>query len=105
MKISLILTPRLVVILSACAITIVLLLLMLGFELGLRQAHEDAMAQAKSRGEPVYGAGIASSAKRVDSSSSAAGSASNSASNSVSGNETSGHADAANGHDHRRGAP
>ena len=105
MKISLILTPRLVVILSACAITIVLLLLMLGFELGLRQAHEDAMAQAKARGEPVYGAGVASSAKRIDSSSSAAGSASNSASNSVSGNAASGHADTANGHDHRRGAP
>ncbi|MFM8464901.1 MAG: hypothetical protein ACKOA0_12555, partial [Burkholderiaceae bacterium] len=84
MKISLILTPRLVVILSACAITIVLLLLMLGFELGLRQAHEDAMAQAKARGEPVYGAGIASSAKRVDSSSSASGSASSSASGSAS---------------------
>ena len=49
MKISLLLTPRLVVILSACAITIVLLLLMLGFELGLRQAHEDYLAQAKAR--------------------------------------------------------
>ena len=53
MKISLLLTPRLVVILSACAITIVLLLLILGFELGLRQAHEDYLAQAKARGEPA----------------------------------------------------
>jgi hypothetical protein len=56
MKISLLLTPRLVVILSACASAIVLLLLMLGFELGLRQAHEDQVANAKAHGENVYGA-------------------------------------------------
>lgn len=97
MKISLLLTPRLVVILSACAITIVLLLLMLGFELGLRQAHEDYLAQAKARGEPVYGAGVANANKRVDSSMSA--------SSSASGNSTSGSADAASGSDSRRGAP
>lgn len=97
MKISLLLTPRLVVILSACAITIVLLLLMLGFELGLRQAHEDYLAQAKARGEPVYGTGVANTNKRVDSSMSA--------SSSASGNSTSGSADAASGSDSRRGAP
>ena len=93
MKISLLLTPRLVVILSACAITIVLLLLMLGFELGLRQAHEDYLAQAKARGEPVYGTGVANTNKRVDSSSSASGSS------------TSSSADAASGRDSRRGTP
>ena len=54
MKITFLLTPRLVVILSACASTIVLLLLMLGFELGLRQAHDDQVAHA--HGENVYGA-------------------------------------------------
>jgi hypothetical protein len=56
MKISLLLTPRLVVIISGCASATVLLLLMLGFELGLRQAHEDQAAYAKARGENVYGA-------------------------------------------------
>ncbi|NDC08625.1 MAG: hypothetical protein EBZ75_04670 [Oxalobacteraceae bacterium] len=56
MKISLLLTPRLVVILSACASAIVLLLLMLGFELGLRQAHEDQVANAKTHGQNLYGA-------------------------------------------------
>lgn len=93
MKISLLLTPRLVVILSACAITIVLLLLMLGFELGLRQAHEDYLAQAKARGEPVYGTGVANANKRVDSSISASGST------------TSSGADAAGNSDSRRGTP
>jgi hypothetical protein len=56
MKISLLLTPRLVVIISACASAVVLLLLMLGFELGLRQAHEDQAAHTKVHGENVYGA-------------------------------------------------
>jgi hypothetical protein len=56
MKISLLLTPRLVVIISACASAVVLLLLMLGFELGLRHAHEDQAAHAKAHGENVYGA-------------------------------------------------
>jgi len=93
MKISLLLTPRLVVILSACAITIVLLLLMLGFELGLRQAHEDYLAQAKARGEPVYGTGVTNANKRVDSSISASGST------------TSSGADAAGSNESRRGAP
>ena len=93
MKISLLLTPRLVVILSACAITIVLLLVMLGFELGLRQAHEDYLAQAKARGEPVYGTGVANTNKRVDSSISASGSTTNSG------------ADAAGSSDSRRGMP
>jgi hypothetical protein len=56
MKISLLLTPRLVVIISACASAVVLLLLMLGFELGLRHAHEDQAVHAKAHGENVYGA-------------------------------------------------
>ena len=55
MKISLLLTPRLVVIISACASAVVLLLVMLGFELGLRQAYEDQAAHAKARGENAYG--------------------------------------------------
>jgi hypothetical protein len=54
MKITFLLTPRLMVIISACTASCVLLLLMLGFELGLRQAHEDYLAQAKARGEVVY---------------------------------------------------
>jgi hypothetical protein len=56
MKISLLLTPRLVVIISACASAVVLLLVMLGFELGLRQAYEDRAAYAKGHGENMYGA-------------------------------------------------
>jgi hypothetical protein len=56
MKITLLLTPRLVVIISACASAVVLLLVMLGFELGLRQAHEDQVVHAKAHGENVYGA-------------------------------------------------
>ena len=56
MKITLLLTPRLVVILTACASTIVLLLMMLGFELGLRQAYEDQVANAKAHGQNLYGA-------------------------------------------------
>jgi hypothetical protein len=56
MKITLLLTPRLVVIISACASAVVLLLVMLGFELGLRQAHEDRAAYAKGHGENMYGA-------------------------------------------------
>lgn len=66
MKISLLLTPRLVVILSACASAIVLLLLMLGFELGLRQAYEDQVAHAKAHGENVYGAASVVPAKPVN---------------------------------------
>ena len=56
MKITLLLTPRLVVIISACASAVLLLLVMLGFELGLRQAHEDQAAYAKAHGENVFGA-------------------------------------------------
>lgn len=56
MKISLLLTPRLVVIISACASAVVVLLLMLGFELGLRQAHEAEAAHAKAHGGNMYGA-------------------------------------------------
>lgn len=64
MKITLLLTPRLVVIISACGTAVVLLLLMLGFELGLRQAHEDYTAKAKSRGDPLYGTNSVGPAKR-----------------------------------------
>lgn len=70
MKISFLLTPRLTVILSACAASIVLLLLMLGFELGLRQAHEDYLAQAKARGESLSD-NRASTARKVSSSANA----------------------------------
>ncbi|MFM2108464.1 MAG: hypothetical protein ACO223_04240 [Burkholderiaceae bacterium] len=65
MKISLLLTPRLVVIISACGTAVVLLLLMLGFELGLRQAHEDYAAQAKARGEPLYDANAMSTGRKT----------------------------------------
>lgn len=63
MKISLLLTPRLMVILSACTVSIVLLLLMLGFELGLRQAHEDYLAQSRARGETVYSNNVTNASK------------------------------------------
>lgn len=72
MKISLLLTPRLVVIISACGTAVVLLLLMLGFELGLRQAHEDYAAQAKARGEPLYDANAMSTGRKTTSSGTAA---------------------------------
>lgn len=72
MKISLLLTPRLVVIISACGTAVVLLLLMLGFELGLRQAHEDYAAQAKARGEPLYDANAMRTSRKTASSGTAA---------------------------------
>ncbi|MBU6292324.1 MAG: hypothetical protein KGN40_10185 [Burkholderiales bacterium] len=78
MKISLLLTPRLVVIISACGTAVVLLLLMLGFELGLRQAHEDYAAQAKARGEPLYDANAMSTGRKTASSGTAASGAASS---------------------------
>lgn len=78
MKISLLLTPRLVVIISACGTAVVLLLLMLGFELGLRQAHEDYAAQAKARGEPLYDANAMSTGRKTTSSGTAASGAASS---------------------------
>ena len=51
MKITLALTTRLIAIMAVCSITIVALLVMLGFELGLRQAHEDDLARTKARGD------------------------------------------------------
>jgi len=78
MKISLLLTPRLVVIISACGTAVVLLLLLLGFELGLRQAHEDYAAQAKARGEPLYDANAMSTGRKTASSGTAASGAASS---------------------------
>jgi len=78
MKISLLLTPRLVVIISACGTAVVLLLLMLGFELGLRQAHEDYAAQAKARGEPLYDANAMRTGRKTASSGTAASGAASS---------------------------
>ncbi|MBU3708932.1 MAG: hypothetical protein FGM20_07470 [Burkholderiaceae bacterium] len=78
MKISLLLTPRLVVIISACGTAVVLLLLMLGFELGLRQAHEDYAAQAKARGEPLYDANAMRTGRKTTSSGTAASGAASS---------------------------
>jgi len=78
MKISLLLTPRLVVIISACGTAVVLLLLMLGFELGLRQAHEDYAAQTKARGEPLYDANAMSTGRKTASSGTAASGAASS---------------------------
>ncbi len=51
MKVTFALTSRLVMITSVCGIAIVVLLVMLGFELGLREAHAEFDAQAKARGE------------------------------------------------------
>ncbi len=51
MKVTFALTSRLVMISSVCGIAIVVLLVMLGFELGLREAHAELEAQAKARGD------------------------------------------------------
>ncbi len=51
MRVVLSLTPRLVAICTVCMVLIVLLLVMLGFELGERTAQADYEAQAKARGE------------------------------------------------------
>lgn len=58
MKISFTLTSRLMVIMVASSIAIVALLIMLGFELGLRQAHEDEEARAKARGDAQHAANL-----------------------------------------------
>ncbi len=49
MRVVLSLTPRLVAISAVCLVLIVLLLLMLGFELGERFAHAEFEAQAAAR--------------------------------------------------------
>ncbi len=51
MRVTFALTSRLVVISSVCGVAIVVLLVMLGFELGLREAHAEFEAQARARGE------------------------------------------------------
>jgi hypothetical protein len=51
MKVTFALTSRLLMISSVCGVAIVVLLVMLGFELGLREAHAEFEAQAKARGE------------------------------------------------------
>lgn len=104
MKISLLLTPRLVVIISACGTAVVLLLLMLGFELGLRQAHEDYAAQAKARGEPLYDANAMSTGRKTTSSGTAAsGAASSNAT--TSGTTQGGATDSAGSSSMSRGTP
>jgi len=104
MKISLLLTPRLVVIISACGTAVVLLLLMLGFELGLRQAHEDYAAQAKARGEPLYDANAMSTGRKTASSGTAAsGAASSNAT--TSGTTQGGATDFAGSNSMSRGTP
>lgn len=57
MRITFALTSRLVMITSVCTVAIVVLLVMLGFELGLREAHTEYAAQAKARGEMRADAG------------------------------------------------
>ncbi|MEY2823975.1 MAG: hypothetical protein RLZZ375_876 [Pseudomonadota bacterium] len=104
MKISLLLTPRLVVIISACGTAVVLLLLMLGFELGLRQAHEDYAAQAKARGEPLYDANAMRTGRKTTSSGTAAsGAASSNAT--TSGTTQGGATDSAGSSSMSRGTP
>jgi len=109
MKISLLLTPRLVVIISACGTAVVLLLLMLGFELGLRQAHEDYAAQAKARGEPLYDANAMSTGRKTASSGTAAsGTAASGAASSnatTSGTTQGGATDSAGSSSMSRGTP
>ncbi len=51
MRVTFALTSRLMMISSVCGIAIVVLLVMLGFELGLREAHAEFEAQARARGE------------------------------------------------------
>ena len=104
MKISLLLTPRLVVIISACGTAVVLLLLMLGFELGLRQAHEDYAAQTKARGEPLYDANAMRTGRKTTSSGTAAsGAASSNAT--TSGTTQGGATDSAGSSSMSRGTP
>ena len=104
MKISLLLTPRLVVIISACGTAVVLLLLMLGFELGLRQAHEDYAAQTKARGEPLYDANAMSTGRKTASAGTAApGTASSNAT--TSGTTQGGATDSAGSSSMSRGTP
>lgn len=61
MKISFSLTSRLMVIMAVCSFAIVTLLIMLGFELGLRQAHEDEEARAKVRGDAQHASNLPAS--------------------------------------------
>ena len=109
MKISLLLTPRLVVIISACGTAVVLLLLMLGFELGLRQAHEDYAAQTKARGEPLYDANAMRTGRKTTSSgttpsgTAASGAASSNAT--TSGNTQGGATDSTGSSSMSRGTP
>lgn len=49
MRVVLSLTPRLIAISAVCLVLIVLLLVMLGFELGERSAHAEFDAQAEAR--------------------------------------------------------
>jgi hypothetical protein len=51
MRVTFALTSRLLMISTVCGVAIVALLVMLGFELGLREAHAEFEAQAKARGE------------------------------------------------------
>ncbi len=51
MKITFSLTTRLQMIIVVCALAIVALLVMLGFELGLRHAHDDEIARARAHGD------------------------------------------------------
>ncbi len=55
MRVTFALTSRLVMITTVCTVAIVVLLVMLGFELGLRHAHADfaAQAQARAHSQPV----------------------------------------------------
>lgn len=60
MKITFALTSRLLAIMAVCSVAIVALLIMLGFELGLRQAQEDEQAKAKARGDAQHAANLPS---------------------------------------------
>ncbi len=63
MRITFALTSRLVMITSVCTVAIVVLLVMLGFELGLREAHAEYAAQARARGEMRADAGAGTGGK------------------------------------------
>jgi len=82
---------------------------MLGFELGLRQAHEDYAAQAKARGEPLYDANAMRTGRKTTSSgttpsgTAASGAASSNAT--TSGNTQGGATDSAGSSSMSRGTP
>lgn len=57
MKVTLLMTPRLVMICTVCSVLLVALLIMLGFELGHQSAKADYDARMQATAEHKSGAG------------------------------------------------